>query len=370
MKLTKFNSPGNLKEFNSDFEKHWSNYISDEINQAIKGFPDTYINDDPRDLMFNQLDEDLSDDAITKDIKWTAFPRNILISTIGDKQRWKKADSSRDIQDEYCEWSVERNPANGKVTRVEFTCEGRVYWHYLWAQSPDLVTKLYQEHVNLNVKKEDLATSDGKYNERNKWNNNTTTGAMHMIHNPNTIGAAIELAAGASNVRVINGKTLTGEQELIKCGRYGDPNRNSDPHIGAIVNSITRQKAKLTLADPLGLYFDSLLTNGWKTPDGTNASEFWKYTRGNDGKYMRAVYEVPAELNYDVGDIEINGKEIEFGSQIADFIIIKLTGIGMQFGQNEIRVFNACKALKPSEEEINDSKIASINNQFLSKTIR
>lgn len=370
MKLKKFNSPGNLKEFNTDFVKHWSKYISDEINMARKGFPDKYVHDDPRDLMFNQLDEGLSEDAVTKDIKWTAFPRNILISTIGDKQRWRKADSSRDVQDEYCEWSVERNPANGKVTRVEFTCEGRVYWHYLWAQSPDLVTDLYKKHINISINKEDLEDADGKYNERNKWNNNTSTGAMHMIHGPNTIGAAIELAAGASNVRVINGKTLTGEQELIKCGRYGDPNRNSDPHIGAIVNSITRQKAKLTLADPIGLYLDGLSTNGWETPDGTNASEFWNYTRGEKGKYVRAIYEVPAELNYDVGDIKINGKTIEFGSQITDYIIIKLTGVGKEFGQNEIKIFNSCKALKPTKKELDDFTIASINEKFLSKTVR
>jgi hypothetical protein len=370
MKLIKFSSPGYLNEFNPEFHEHWSNYISNEIDQAIRGFPDRYINDDPRDLMFNQLKQDLSDDAVLKDIKWIAFPRNILISTIGDKQRWKKADSSRDVQDEYCEWSVERNPASGKISRVEFTCEDRVYWHYLWAQSPDLVTELYQKNINLNVKKEDLETADGKYNERNKWNNNTSTGAMHMIHNPNTIGAAIELAAGASNIRVINGKTLTGEQELIKCARYGDPNRNSDPHIGAIANSITRQKAKLTLADPLGLYFDGLITNGWKSPDGTNPNKFWKYTRGAQDRSVRAIYEVPAELNYDVGDIEINGKKIEWGSQIADFINIKIVGVGMQFGQNEIDAFNACKAVKPTPEEINDLKIAFINDKFLSKTIR
>lgn len=369
MALKMFSSPGYLKEFNTQIEKAWSEYISNEINKAIVGSPDRFINDDPRDLFFNQIKTKLEEDAVNQDIFWTAFPRNILISTIGDRQRWKKADSSRDVQDEYCEWSVERNPANGKITRVEFTCEGRAYWYYLWAQSPKLVTKLYQEHVNLNIKEEDLSNSDGSYNHRNKWNNNTSTGAMHMIHRPNTIGAAIELAAGASNIRVVNGKTLTGEQELIKCGGYGDANRNSDPHIGAIVNSITRQKAKITLADPIGLYFDSLITSGWESPDGTNPIDFWKYTRGESGKYVRAIYEVPAQLNYDVGDIKINGKNIEYGSQIADFINIKLTGIGMGFGQNQITPFTACKARKPPIAG-DGNNIASLSEIFVSKGIR
>jgi hypothetical protein len=349
MKLEKFNSPGNLKELNEVFAQKWSNYISKETDTSINGYPAQRINDDPREMYINQTKIGLETDSVLKDIFWIAFPRNILISTIGDRARWKKADSSRDVQDEYCEWSVERNPANDKITRIEFTCEDVFYWHHLWAQSPQLVTDLYKKHVNGNVVKEDLENPDGSYNPKNKWNNNTMSGAMHMIQINNTINAAIELAAGATNIRVINGKTLTGEQELIMCGKYGDSQRNSDPHIGAIVNSLTRQKAQIAIADPIGLYFDKLITNGWETPDGTNPSDFWSYTRGSENMYVRAVYEVPSDKNYDVGDITINGKKIEFGSQIADFISIKLVGVATRIGKTEFTPITACTARKPQD---------------------
>jgi hypothetical protein len=357
MKLKKFNPPGNLKDLNEEFAQYWSNYISNQTEKSIKGYPKDRINDDPREMYINQTKIDLDTDAVFKDISWIAFPRNILISTIGEKARWKKADSSRDLQDEYCEWSVERNPANNKITRIEFTCEDVYYWYHLWAQSPKLVTDLYKKHINDTIVQVDLENPDGSYNPKNKWNSNTMSGAMHMIQINNTIDAAIELAAGASNIRIINGKTLTGEQELIQCGRYGDSQRNSDPHIGAIVNSLTRQKAQVAIADPISLYFDKLITNGWQTPDGTDAAEYWKYTRGEEGRYVRAIYEVPADKNYDVGDITINGKKIEFGSQLTDFISIKLIGVATRIGKTEFTPINACTARKPkanSFEKVNE----------------
>ena len=40
-----------------------------------------------------------------------------------DEARWQTADASRDVQDEYCEWSVERDPTSKKITKVTFTCE-------------------------------------------------------------------------------------------------------------------------------------------------------------------------------------------------------------------------------------------------------
>jgi hypothetical protein len=47
---------------------------------------------------------------------------------------------------------------------------------------------------------------------------------------------------------------------------------------------------------------------------------------------LRAVYEVPAGRGFVAGDVRINGRNIEFGSQIADFITIKLTGLATRFG--------------------------------------
>ena len=62
---------------------------------------------------------------------WNAFPRQVKSPSISDKQRWRRADADRNLQDEYCEWSVTRDPVTHKITRVTFTSEGPEYWETL-----------------------------------------------------------------------------------------------------------------------------------------------------------------------------------------------------------------------------------------------
>ena len=73
---------------------------------------------------------------------------------------------------------------------------------------------------------------------------------------------------------------------------------------------------------------------GWTTPDGSDPLEFWRITRGTREKALRAVFEVPAGKGYVVGDIKINGRNIDFGAQITDFITIKLTGLATRIGKS------------------------------------
>jgi hypothetical protein len=80
----------------------------------------------------------------------------------------------------------------------------------------------------------------------------------------------------------------------------------------------------VTLANPVGLYFDGLLTGGWETTDGSDPKSYWCCLRGTEEKPVRAVYEVPADRGFVVGDITINGRRIDFGAQIADFITTRL----------------------------------------------
>jgi hypothetical protein len=200
--------------------------------------------------------------------------------------------------------------------------------------------------VNPQVEMQDLLLQNGQYNPRNRWNASTVEGAMHLIQINNSLSAEIELAAGSSVVRIINGKMLTDQRELIRCGKYGGEERHSDPHIGAMVNSLTRQKADVTLANPVGLYFDDLSTDGWETPDGSDPKSYWTYLRGTTDTPVRAVYEVPSEKDFVVGDITIVGRPIEFGAQIADFINIKLTGVATRFGQSTVAPLTGCRAPK------------------------
>jgi hypothetical protein len=343
MRLEKFDPPGFLDDFNDEQRVAWSEWISDQMDDGMRGRPDLFDFDGPREQFYNPLKVDTADDAQEVDISWTGFPRNVQINSVGDVQRWRRADASRDVQDEYCEWSIERDPDTDKITRVTFTCEGPEYWQFLAETTPQVALDLYRRFVNPNVATNDLFLANGRYNPRNQWNSSTLNGAMHLIQVNNSLGAEIELAAGSSVVRIINGQMLTGEQELIRCGQYGGEERNSDPHIGAVVNSVTRQKADVTLANPVGLYFNDLLTGGWETPDGSDPKSFWTYVRGTENKPVRAVYEVPADRGFVVGDITINGRPVQFGGQIADFITIKLTGVGTRFGQSTVAPMTACR---------------------------
>lgn len=266
----------------------------------------------------------------TKVIDWIAFPRNVQLSFPSDEARWRAADASRDVQDEYLEWCVTRDAA-GKIVRVAVTCEAPEYWRALYRDSPAKVLALYREHVNKDVKEGDLLDRNqpGNYNARNKWNTGTADGAMHLVQRNNSLFAEIKLASDATVIRATGpgGADLTTPQDLVACSRYGDAGRNSDPHIGSEVNKLARAGALITLANPVGLYIHSLNVNGWKTPDDADPMDYWKVTRGSAENPVRAVYEVPEGAGYVVGDITIGGRPIEYGAQIVDFIRVRLTGV-------------------------------------------
>jgi hypothetical protein len=340
MTISRFDPPGGLTDLDEAGRKQWSAFISAAVDDAIVGRMD-HTNDAPRAQFYNLTTTETAEDATLQEISWIAFPRQVKINSVSDRQRWASADASRDVQDEYCEWSLTRR-GDDKITRVTFTCEGPEYWQVLAQAMPETVVALYQHYVDPAVQHGDLFDASGTYIPRNNWNSTTSGGAMHLVQASNTLGAEIELVAAASIVRVIDGRELTGDQELISCGRYGAAQRNSDPHIGGVVNSIARLKADLTISNPVGLYFDDLSTDSWETPDGSDAKSYWKYVRGQDSHPVRAVYEVPPEQGFVVGDITIDGNPIEFGAQIADFISIKAIAVACRFGRSTVPPMTAC----------------------------
>jgi hypothetical protein len=339
--MAQFDPPGFLTDLDVAHRAAWSDWISQQFDE-VRNRNDPSLSDfGPRLQFFNPLTTPPDAAAVERDITWTAFPKIVRLQSVSDRQRWRHADASRDVQDEYCEWSVTRDPHTEKITRVTFTSEGPEYWQFLASVAPNKVLQLYQQHIDAAVKAEHLF-DNGTYLSRNRWNNSTTNGAMHLIQVNNTLTAEIELAAAATIVRVVGGRTLVAEQELIECGRYGQPERNSDPNIGAVVNELARGKADITLANPVGLCIAGLSVAGWQTPDGSPASDYWKIVRGTAEKALRAVYEVPAAKGFIVGDITIDGKQIEFGAQIADFITIKLTGLAARLGKSNVAPFQGC----------------------------
>lgn len=344
MALERFDPPGHVDDLNEAQKQAWSDWVSQRLDEVRDrdGSEDGLVNFGPRPQFFNPLRRTPAADAVEKDITWTAFPRIVKITSVSEVQRWRRADNSRNVQDEYCEWSVVRDPETQKLVKVTFTSEGPEYWRFLAAVAPERVLDLYRLHVNPRVERAHLFGPGGSYNLRNRWNNSTDGGAMHLIQDNNTLSAEIELAAAATIVRRRDGVLVTAEQELIECGAYGQAERFSDPHIGAEVNALARQKAEITLANPVGLCLAGLSVAGWQTPDGSDPSSFWKVTRGTSEKAVRAIYEVPADKNFVVGDITIGGRNIEFGSQIADFITIKLTGLATRIGQSAVEPVDGC----------------------------
>ncbi|HEX8650245.1 MAG TPA: hypothetical protein VF708_05345 [Pyrinomonadaceae bacterium] len=349
MKLSKFDPPGFLKELTAKQRTAWSDFISEQEDEAIAGDP-SVPNDSPRAQFYNPVKTDTANDQAELVITWTAFPKRVKLNSASDKQRFQTADSTRDVQDEYCEWSVTRDPLTNKITRVTFTSEAPEYWRFLASVNPKRVLQNYQKFVSPNVQMSDLFDSQGRYISRNIFNNSTSNGAMHLVQGANTLSAEIELAADSSIVRVINGQMLTDEQKLIQCGRYGVETRNSDPHIGGQVNSITRQKADVTISNPVGLHINDLVPAGFITPDGSDPKSYWKIVRGTKERALRAVYEVPKSKGFVVGDITINGVPINFGGQIADFITIKIVGLACRFGQSTVAPQTGCKDLTLSAQ--------------------
>ena len=221
----------------------------------------------------------------------------------------------RGWQDEYCEWNVSRN-SQGKITRVDFVCENPEYWHALWRVNPAKVAQLYQDTLNfglpkgssntVTVKVEDLQLSHprtGKpvidpstgfpaYNPLNKWNRGTVAlrsgasfagGAMHLTSTPNTLQT--ELVSLAAVATVLREMGNNDSQELGCCSQDILPYRNSDPHIGQMVNVLVSTKAKVALADPTGLYIQSPDFSGYKfaksaqskkRPPGAQPSDCWQ----------------------------------------------------------------------------------------------
>lgn len=331
--------------FNTDQLAAWSSGISDIFDEAIQRTVNPNDqNPAPEGIkshFINPTKTKLTDKAVKAVVNWVAFPKLVKLKYPADHTRWKVADESesgRHVQDEYCEWSVTRT-AEGKIRKVTFTCEGPEYWEFLAKTDPNKVVQLYQKHISSKVKKSDLF-SNGQYVPTNKWNNSTTRGAMHLIQRNNTLSAEIILGGDATVLRKHDGQPVTDQQQLIKCSQYGQAGRNSDPLIGFSVNQLVfKNKAFITFDNPVGLFFHSLDTSGWVTPDRTSAQTFWKYTRGTAERPVRAVFEVPSDKGYVVGDIKINDENIKYGGQIADSIRIKLTAVADRFNEDTPKFF-------------------------------
>lgn len=417
-----FSPPANINDFPKDPTLYqcllqlWNwNLIGDTLT-AITGDPWNVLNDQNRYFYFNPLTTAIPPAAKVVPIQWVAFPNRVQwyfsqggspgnpfqlssdavleladtgkvasnplfangfpavpadvcpqIDWSSPKLAWHTFGPAgpRGWQDEYCEWSVTRDPATKKITSVMFTCENPDYWFTLWQVSPEAVLGIYQQMISPNVQLSDLYLLDGgghpvinpltggpAYNPLNKWNSGPVTipgvsgGAMHLTSPPNTLGAEVYLAAAATLLRNVS---TYDPQSLICCSRYGQPFRNSDPHIGFSANQLAKAGLTISLTDPVGLYIQEPEWNVYQTPDKTPAGDFWTVTRGNAPSHiLHAVFSVPASKGYTVSDITINGQAIDWAGQIAQTFQMQLSATGFPGTSLPPQKAQACPTPSPN----------------------
>ncbi|HYH25906.1 MAG TPA: hypothetical protein VD834_11195 [Blastococcus sp.] len=315
-KLPRFDTPARLPEPAEADRKAWDARIGGVVAQLADEFPQFF---DPRST-------DSGADAMAPAVVWPAFPATLIDGATTEEQRWGDADASRSVQDEYCEWGVERDP-DGVITRVTFTTEVPEYFDHLAERDPDRLLATYHELIGPHVKLEELI-QDGAYIRNNVHNRSTEGRPAHLMQTTNTLVAAVVLAAQATVLRHdAAGEPVTTAMALVRCGRLGEPRRNSDPQIAAAVNDAAATGAEISLQDPLGLYLDRFIVGGLRRPDGLDPADLWKIERGTPEHAVRASYAVPPELGFRVGDITAGGRPIEFGAQLADRVRVRLTAL-------------------------------------------
>ena len=315
--LDRFDTPGRLEELSEDNRLTWGRRVAGMFDQLTRDFPQFY---DP-------TVEDTPAGLTPATIAWPAFPARVIREKGPGAASWELADGSRDVQDEYCEWSVERGE-DGKITRITFTTEVPEYWEHVAKNDPDLLLELYHRFVDPRVEPDDLFDGEEEYVPRNRWNTSTEGRLAHFVQRSNTHFAAITLVAQATILRERDdGTPVTDRQELVVCGGLGEPFRNSDPQIAEIVNGAAGLGNDITLLDPAGLYLDGLLSAGMETLDDADAAEFWRVERGAPDHAVRASFAVPEERGYVVGDIKVDGLPITRGAQVADKVRIRIGAV-------------------------------------------
>ncbi|KAH8427107.1 uncharacterized protein LDX57_004824 [Aspergillus melleus] len=360
-KLPRFSPPGNLDDLTETNKEEWSSkYISKWMNDEIAGRVEGR---EPLPQFFNGTVTAYDQSQEPVEISWNAFPAKVqkYFST-RDALRWKIADASRVLQDEYLEWSVKRDgPDLGEsnVLSVVMTCEGPEYWSFLGDAQPDKILQLYRE-LNSDaadqIREDDLFLTNSQdqtkrvYDPRNIWNYTTDQGTIaHLIQPANTLSAEIDIAAQATVIRKRDDTDpITDKNDLIHCSKYGNPYRHSDPFIGSEINGLARDGKTISIADPVALYISNFEDKFFKLdkhgaesstedlvdlPSGTI-----RYERGSKGSYLRVRIQIP-DRTFGTGPKE--GKQltvtdiydtstdqyIYYGAQFADHITMCVRGV-------------------------------------------
>jgi hypothetical protein len=306
--VTRFDTPASLRDApsGSTFYDSWHAYLAGQLAPSTMGSGGGEFYD-PSEVSV----------AITaeRSLVWMGFPRALRVADHRDDSRTAFAlGENRDVQEEYCEWHVQRDAA-GKIVKVTFVTETPEYWEHLWTSDPTVVVGLYRSLVSPAVVQADLEGPGGGYNRFNRWN--TTDGIVHFIQSINTLNAALGLSQGSVD--------SFGARDNYEASP--GPRTSVDPRVKLDIGAIARKGLSVTLREPIGLYITGWDDTGWTKPDGSPVGNYWRIVRGSPSLVLRLDYEVPAGEGFVVGDISIGGRPIEFGGQIAEHVTCMVGGV-------------------------------------------
>lgn len=315
--VTRFDTPGSLRDAptGSRFYDAWHEYLEQSMRDDVPvgggGFYDASKTNITR----------IADHHLT----WMGFPRDVLITAFRDDRPGAfAAAEARTVQNEYFEWHVAKTPA-GKIKKITFVTETPEYWERLAQYERATVVRLYRSLVDAAAaltpaQVEAIVFPGGTYNRYNALN--AVDGIVHYIQSINTLNAAIGLVQGS----------------LSSSGRDNyempqSPDTNVDPRVALDIANLVRTPLMVTLRDPIGLYIAGWDDSGWTKPNGQPVGNYWRIVRGVRGAALRVEYEVPAGEGFVVGDIEIGGRRIEYGGQLAEHITVMVSGTAGRRGR-------------------------------------
>ena len=122
--VTRYDTPASLRDLpvGSAFYDAWHNFIASGISASTPGSPSGEFYD------ASEVDVAV---AAQHRVTWMAFPRALLVAGHRDDRLGAfTLGENRDVQEEYCEWHVERNSA-GKIRKVSFVTETPEYFDRL-----------------------------------------------------------------------------------------------------------------------------------------------------------------------------------------------------------------------------------------------
>lgn len=316
--ITRFETTDAIRDLpeDSEFYENWHKEIDSLLADGRQG-------SDGIGEFYNPARKDFEPVA-ERFMNWTGFPRTLLTAKRDNRQKaFEAAEKRRDkeaIQGEYFEWFATRG-GDGKIRKVTFTTETRLYWTQLFKADRNRVLELYRELVSPEVQPADLVDADDNYNSYNVWN--TEKGIVHYIVGINHLGAALDVSQ--DGVDLVKPHAVDNYDFQTRAEKF--PEFAADSRMGFDVGIFARKNFPVTFRDPINLYITDWDDTGWTKPDGSPVGNYWRIVRGKPGMALRLEYEVPESEGFLVGDISIGGRPIEYGGHLAEHITVMIATV-------------------------------------------